>query len=326
MRPDVKLGVVISMVFVLVAGTYYLYRDRRESPIPLATGPEASSQPAAVDQLADSAPVRTPTRRQPSAARKTRDSEATRPRDGQLAEGESPALVRPGAKLPVNQTPERTADARSIDTTRPAAASGTDRPQDRTRPARQTVPTDAEAVAQAGEITQEPGPPSVQPAPVSRQRPTPLVATRRPSQATAERPEATSDEAAIETHRVQSGDTLSSLAERYYGSTRHTRFLAEVNPHIRDPNVLRIGTVVKIVPLPADGTTARPRTTPSTGAVTASGRRTYRVEAGDSFYSIARDVLGDAKRWQELLELNKDAVGGDPTHLQIGQVLVLPTQ
>ena len=323
MRPDVKLGVVISMVFVLVAGTYYLYRDRRESPIPLATGPEGTSQPAAVDQLADSAPVRMPTRKQPSAARKTRDSEATGPRDGQLAEGESPTPARPVAKSPVNLTPERTADARSLDTTKPPAASGTDRPQDRAQPARQTVPTGSEAVAQAGETTQEPGPSAARPAPVRRQRPTPLVATRRPPQATAERPEATSNEAAIETHRVQSGDTLSSLAERYYGSAKHTRLLAEANPQIRDPNVLRIGTVVKIVPLPAEGTTARPSRAPASAA---GGQRTYRVKAGDSFYSIARDVLGDAKRWQELLELNKDAVGGDPTHLQIGQVLVLPKQ
>ena len=40
MRPDVKLGVVISMVIVFVAGGYYLYRDRTETPIPVATGSE----------------------------------------------------------------------------------------------------------------------------------------------------------------------------------------------------------------------------------------------------------------------------------------------
>jgi len=86
------------------------------------------------------------------------------------------------------------------------------------------------------------------------------------------------------------------------------------------------GMLLRIVPLPADGTADRPRPTASADTVTPSGQRTYRVKAGDSFYSIARDVLGDPKRWQELLELNRDAVGGDPTHLQIGQALVLPEQ
>jgi nucleoid-associated protein YgaU len=226
----------------------------------------------------------------------------------------------------VNLTRERTAEARNIDTTRSPAASGTDRPQDQAQPARETVPTDTEAVAQADETTQEPGLSAARPALVRGQRPTPLVATRRPSRGTAEPPEATSNEAAIETHHVQAGDTLSSLAERYYGSAKHTRFLAEANPQIGDPNVLRIGTVVKIVPLPADGTAARPSRAPASDAAIAGGQRTYRVKAGDSFYSIARDVLGDAKRWQEVLDLNRDAVSGDPTHLQIGQVLVLPRQ
>jgi len=191
---------------------------------------------------------------------------------------------------------------------------------------RQSVPTDAEAVAQVDETAQEAGPPAVHRAPVRSQRPTPLVATRRAQPGAAERPAAPSSGAAIETHRVQPGDTLSSLAERYYGSAKHARFLAEANPQISDPNVLRIGTVVKIVPLPADGTADRPRSTPSANTATASGQRTYRVKAGDSFYSIARDVLGDSKRWRELLDMNRDAVGGDPTRLQIGQVLVLPKQ
>ncbi len=39
MRPDVKLGAVISMAVVLVAGGYYLYRNGQERSIPVAAAP-----------------------------------------------------------------------------------------------------------------------------------------------------------------------------------------------------------------------------------------------------------------------------------------------
>jgi nucleoid-associated protein YgaU len=54
------------------------------------------------------------------------------------------------------------------------------------------------------------------------------------------------------------------------------------------------------------------------------GDRTYVVKAGDTFYDIAREVLGSASRWKELFELNRDLVHGDPKRLRAGQVLTLP--
>jgi len=48
------------------------------------------------------------------------------------------------------------------------------------------------------------------------------------------------------------------------------------------------------------------------------------VKPGDSLYRIAKDQLGNAERWKELLALNKAVIHGDPTQLQPGQTLVLP--
>ena len=48
MRPDVKLGVATSLVLVLVAGGYYLFRDGQEEPIPVSDGPARS--PASIAQ------------------------------------------------------------------------------------------------------------------------------------------------------------------------------------------------------------------------------------------------------------------------------------
>jgi nucleoid-associated protein YgaU len=119
------------------------------------------------------------------------------------------------------------------------------------------------------------------------------------------------------THVVEGGDTFSILAEVYYGSQRYTGLLVQANPHVKDPNRLLVGTKINIPPL------ERKAKTGTASAPTPKG--TYRVKEGDSFYAIARDVLGDAGRWQELLALNRDLVDGDPHKLRAGQLLKLPS-
>ena len=66
--------------------------------------------------------------------------------------------------------------------------------------------------------------------------------------------------------------------------------------------------------------------TPTSAGPTAAklGGKTYQVRTGDSFYRIARTVLGDSKRWKELYELNRKVVRDDPKTLRPGQVLTLP--
>jgi nucleoid-associated protein YgaU len=49
----------------------------------------------------------------------------------------------------------------------------------------------------------------------------------------------------------------------------------------------------------------------------------YQVKKNDRFASIARDQLGDAGRWQEVYELNKDKFP-DPQHIREGVRIKLP--
>lgn len=54
------------------------------------------------------------------------------------------------------------------------------------------------------------------------------------------------------------------------------------------------------------------------------GYRTYVVRSGDKgFMSIARNVLGDERRWKEIAQLNPDA---DSRKLRIGQQIKIPAK
>jgi len=163
-------------------------------------------------------------------------------------------------------------------------------------------------------------------------------------------------DAAVEVHRVQPGDTFALLARRYYGQERLADFLAQSNPQIANSRPLAIGEMVRIPPAPtgdsvpasapgssklagaakpahgvpltaqspAPNAPAKGATPEKANAAPTKAARTHRVRNGDTFYAIARDVLGDAGRWKELYELNRSRVGGDPDRLKVGQEIVLP--
>ena len=159
---------------------------------------------------------------------------------------------------------------------------------------------------------------------------------RRPTsnQKPATKPNRTTDgETAVDIHKVQSGDTFSQLAQTYYGTVTLTDFLIKANTHIKNPDRLSIGMEIRIPERPEDKNTRPIATQPGeaskrtdTKVTSKSGQRTYTVKAGESFYAIAKTVLKDESRWEELFELNKDLVKGEPTALQIGQVIVLPAK
>jgi nucleoid-associated protein YgaU len=164
---------------------------------------------------------------------------------------------------------------------------------------------------------------------------TPTAASGAQPATTGRSAAATEAGAAVDIHRVQQGDTLSSLARQYYGSERHTQFLIDSNPQLGDPNRLAVGAIVRIPPRPPDDAAPAadraPSRTPSRAAApgstqtgSAAAGRTHRVQPGESFYSIARDVLHDSSRWDELFQLNRELVQGDARNLQIGQVIQLP--
>lgn len=80
------------------------------------------------------------------------------------------------------------------------------------------------------------------------------------------------------------------------------------------------GPGVTTPPITPTPTTVRPTPTPTPTPV-ARGGKTYTIQPKDTLYSIAKNQLGDGKRWKEIVEINP---GLDAAKLKVGQVIKMP--
>ena len=61
------------------------------------------------------------------------------------------------------------------------------------------------------------------------------------------------------------------------------------------------------------------------GATPAAAGDSYTVVSGDSLSKIAKHHYGDAAKWHQIYEANKALIGNNPDHIEVGQVLTLPS-
>jgi len=54
------------------------------------------------------------------------------------------------------------------------------------------------------------------------------------------------------------------------------------------------------------------------------GEKSYTIKSGDNLSDIAEEQLGDANRWKEIYEMNKDVIGDNPDLIHPGKKLKLP--
>lgn len=378
MRTDAKLGLVVGLVVVLVGGGYFLFGNRGEAPIELAASPAgakdspAGKDPAPAAKPAVSQPKRTPDRvagGAPAGATPVtpaKPTTSTRPATGDsTVMAPLPSVLNRPVASPSAATPKTEGDA-----ARQAAAPGDSAVGERKvgEPAGSNPgPAGTAANPEAARPSAGEGPNGttgervVEKPAVTGASDTESMKSIAPATTPSTRP--LSSEArkpAVETHRVQPGETFATLARSYYGDPLLAEFLVTVNPQLESGGRLSPGMVVNIPPSPtqaevaqllrqsreriAAGTTkevgktpaaetsktapssdAATKTSPATTAKTPGDtKRTYVVKSGDTFYGIAKDQLGASSRWKELYEMNKSVVKGDPKSLKPGQVIVLP--
>lgn len=307
MRREMKLG--IAVLVVMVAGGAWLYnmgglRQRGEQPgVHIADNLEPVTD-------TPSAPPRDMTAEAPPAA----------PTDSVAAGSPAPVAgpdsqersIRPRpieASPPTPPTSERLglSDSSEIHPSGPSVPPA---------PAVTMAPPPAEL---PHSVTSESPSPKAAPAPVIGPMPAPTAA--------APAGPAPAEKAAEKIHVVQTGDTFNSMAQKYYGSTRHARLIATANPNI-DPRRLHVGAKIKIPPAPAASPAGDSTTKPSatTAAPPVPPERAYTVKAGESWNDLGKRFLGSGSRWVEIYELNKERVPRNINTLPAGTVLELPAE
>jgi len=142
-------------------------------------------------------------------------------------------------------------------------------------------------------------------------------------------------EGSTQTHLVRRGDTLWSIAGRYYGGTHslHTALARHNAERLAADGSLIIGTRLLIPDRRTlenppstrpstrranEPTTDRPN--PTTPPAT---HTTYVVQSGDVLGTIAQRLLGTSRRWKDILELNRGQLDA-PEDLRVGMTIRIP--
>jgi nucleoid-associated protein YgaU len=101
-------------------------------------------------------------------------------------------------------------------------------------------------------------------------------------------------------HVVERGDTLSKLANQYYGVMRLFEAIYEANPSLSSPDELEIGQELEIPDVEEP---------------------IHVVSDGETLGTIAKFWFGDAGRYQEIADRNEL---DDPDLIEVGQELAIP--
>jgi len=122
------------------------------------------------------------------------------------------------------------------------------------------------------------------------------------------------------THTVVAGETLWSIAEKYYESGYNWVDIAQENK-LANAGLIESGQKLSIPDVPAKLATAEKQEITSGSGETAISGSTYEVVKGDSLWKIAVRAYGDGYRWVEIAKENELL---NPNIIHAGNILILP--
>lgn len=131
-------------------------------------------------------------------------------------------------------------------------------------------------------------------------------------------PEGVTQEGKPNTHTVSAGETLWSIAEKYYDSGYNWLDIASENS-LSNPGLIEAGQELTIPDVGAKPPTVE--VAESTETTEAISGATYTVTGGDSLWNIAIRTYGDGYRWVDIARENNLA---NPNLIHNGNIFTLP--
>jgi nucleoid-associated protein YgaU len=131
-------------------------------------------------------------------------------------------------------------------------------------------------------------------------------------------------------HVVVEGDTLTSIAKQYWGTSQGWENIEKANPGLTPTN-LKLGAKLNIpakdsaVTAPVKSPTSNSGSSTSGSVSNASGGD-YEVVSGDTLSKISNKVYGDGKHWKQIYDANKKVIGEDAAVLVVGTKLTIPSK
>lgn len=139
------------------------------------------------------------------------------------------------------------------------------------------------------------------------------------------------------THKVQKGETFSTIAAAAYGSANYYPYIMRANPKI-DAKALKPGMELVLPDAsevkgtgsaaseekPSAKGEAIPASFHKVAATPLDAAREYKVVAGDSLNKIAIHLYGKQDMSKAIYDANKSTIGDNPAAIKIGMVLKLP--
>lgn len=121
-------------------------------------------------------------------------------------------------------------------------------------------------------------------------------------------------------HIVTKGETIWTLAQRYFGDRDLGMVIARANPKV-DPQKLRVGMTLLIPKDPRNiqGTPVGEKPAPVEPTTVQ-----YTVQAGDTLSEIAAQLYGKSSLWTRIRDANRHQINEDGTNLRPGMKLLIP--
>lgn len=121
---------------------------------------------------------------------------------------------------------------------------------------------------------------------------------------------------------IKEGDSLKSIAEKYYGQATKERTIADLN-FIEKPSAVKVGEeiIVDVKPLGKGESVAKSLKSGKFAEAFLNGQKSYTIQKGDTLGKIAREQMGQSKYIDILLKANP---GLNYKHLKVGEVIVIP--